>query len=113
MDIKKNAEMIKDNLAFASQFSQERYFEEFGEPAYCGFAWVEVPVTRTNSKLAKDLMAIGFKKSWKPKIVDLNVHQVVGHYGQSMDLKIQGAQAIVDELKKLGIENAYVQSRAD
>ena len=113
MDIRKNAEIIKDQLAFASQFSQERYFNSHGEPAYCGFAWVEVPVTRTNSKLAKDLMAIGFKKSWRPKVVNLNVHQVVGHYGQSMDLKIQGANAIVDELKKLGIENAYVQSRAD
>jgi len=70
-------------------------------------------VTRTNSKLAKDLMTRGFKPSWKPKVVDLNVRQVVGHYGQSMDLKIQGAQAIVDELKKLGIENAWVRSRAD
>ena len=27
MDIRKNAEIIKDQLAFASQFSQERYFE--------------------------------------------------------------------------------------
>jgi len=113
MDIRKNAEVIKDILALANRYSQEIYFEKHGEPAYCGFAWVEVPVTRTNSKLAKDLMAIGFKKSWKPKIVDLNVHQVVGHYGQSMDLKIEGAQAIVDKLKKLGIKDAYVQCRPD
>ena len=112
MDIKKHANVIKDILTAANEHAQKQYFDKHGEPAYCGFAWVEVPVTRTNSKEAKDLMALGFRKSWLPKIVDYRVPQVVGHYGQSMDLKIQGANAMVDELQKLGIK-AYVRSRPD
>ena len=34
---------------------------EYGEPMYCGFAWVDVAVERTNSKEAKALASVGFK----------------------------------------------------
>src|SRR5210317_1779375 len=37
---------------------------EYGEPMYCGFAWVDVKV-RSNSKLGKALQSVGFKKSWQ------------------------------------------------
>ena len=44
---------------------------EYGEPMYCGFAWVDVAVERTNSKEAKALQSIGFRKSYRPKTMTL------------------------------------------
>ena len=83
---------------------------EYGEPMYCGFAWVEVPVTRTNSKQAKELQSIGFKASWRPKIMQL--WDPAKHHGQSMDCKEVGAEAYADVLNKYGFK-AYMSSRAD
>ncbi len=83
---------------------------EYGEPMYCGFAWVEVPVTRTNSKQAKELQSIGFKASWRPKIMQL--WDPAKHHGQSMDCKEAGAEAYADVLNKYGFK-AYMSSRAD
>ena len=83
---------------------------EYGEPMYCGFAWVEVPVTRTNSKQAKELESIGFKASWRPKIMQL--WDPAKHHGQSMDCKEVGAEAYADVLNKYGFK-AYMSSRAD
>tara|TARA_R110000822_G_scaffold157857_1_gene297507 strand:+ start:357 stop:674 length:318 start_codon:yes stop_codon:yes gene_type:complete len=103
-----NKEMIQQ----ANQLGQTAFFNKNGEPAYCGFAWVEVEVDRTNSKEAKELMALGFTKSWKRKTMDFRINQVVGKYGQSMDLKIAGAMEVVELLKENGIQ-AYYGCRAD
>ena len=83
---------------------------EYGEPMYCGFAWVDVAVTRTNSKLAKALESIGFKKSYRPKTMTL--WDPAQHRGQSMDCKEVGAQAYAEVLQKHGFK-AYMGSRAD
>ena len=44
---------------------------EYGEPMYCGFAWVDVSVDRTNSKEARLLESIGFKKSYRAKTMQI------------------------------------------
>ena len=86
------------------------YFEKHGEPAYCGFAWVEVDVSRKNSKEAKLLKHVGFRDSWKPKCV---YSWSVGDYAtQSMDIKEQGARAYAEVMRKYGIK-ARACSRAD
>ena len=87
--------------------AQEDFLKKHGEPLYCGFAWVEVPVARVNSKEAKKLMQLGFGKSWVRKRMDLWINQKVGQYGQSMDIKIAGAQAVVELLKENGIQASY------
>ena len=83
---------------------------EYREPMYCGFAWVVVTVTRTNSALAKALESVGFRKSHRAKTMTL--WDPAQHRGQSMDCKEQGAYAYADTLRAHGI-NASAGSRAD
>ena len=83
---------------------------EYGEPMYCGFAWVDVAVERTNSKLAKALESVGFRKSYRPKTMTL--WDPAQHRGQSMDCKEQGAHAYAETLRAHGIQ-ASMGSRAD
>ena len=82
---------------------------EYGEPMYCGFAWVDVKV-RSNSKLGKALQSVGFKKSWQSGYLQL--WDPAQHRGQSMDCKEVGAQAYADVFCSYGIE-MYMGSRAD
>ena len=82
---------------------------QYGEPMYCGFAWVDVK-TRSNSKLGKALQAVGFKKSWQSGVLQL--WDPAQHRGQSMDCKEIGAQAYADTFRNYGIE-MYMGSRAD
>ena len=98
---------LKDELMQANEQAQQEFFEAHGEPLYCGFAWVDVPVTRTNSKEAKMLAEWGFKKSWIPKTMQFWIGQKVGNYGQSMDIKIAGAKAMVEVLARHGIKATY------
>ena len=83
---------------------------EYGEPMYCGFAWVDVFVSRTNSKEAKSLASVGFRKSYRPKMMTL--WNPADYHGQGMDVKEVGAQAYADVLEKHGFR-AYMGSRAD
>jgi hypothetical protein len=83
---------------------------EYGEPMYCGFAWVDVNVGRTNSKEAKMLESVGFKKSYRPKT--MTMWDPAKHNGQSMDCKEVGAQAYAEVLRAYGFK-AYMGSRAD
>ena len=82
---------------------------EYGEPMYCGFAWVDVK-QRSNSKLGKAMQAVGFRKSWQSGVLQL--WDPAEHRGQSMDCKEVGAQAYAEVLRKYGIA-AYMGSRAD
>jgi hypothetical protein len=82
---------------------------QYGEPMYCGFAWVDVKV-RSNSKLGKALQSVGFKKSYQSGVLQL--WDPAQHRGQSMDCKEVGAQAYADVFRSYGIE-MYMGSRAD
>jgi len=95
---------------FLRDWTEKTGGNEYGEPMYCGFAWVDVKVTRTNDKLAKALQAVGFRKSHYPKTMTL--WDPAKHHGQSMDCKEVGAQAYAEVLRKYGIP-AYMGSRAD
>jgi hypothetical protein len=105
--------MIKEivqNAQQAAKQAETEFLAKHGEPMYCGFGWVEVYVDRTNSKEARELIAAGFKKSYKPKCLSL---WTVGDYnGQSMDVKEAGAGAFARVLQQAGLR-AYACSRAD
>jgi hypothetical protein len=90
--------------------AENAYLGQYGEPLYCGFAWVDVFVERTNSKEAKELLKIGFKKSWRSKC--LNLWSPGGYNGQSMDVKEAGAHAYAKVLTIYGF-SAYMGTRAD
>ena len=96
--------------AFLTDWTNKTGGNEYGEPMYCGFAWVDVAVTRTNSREAKALESIGFRKSYRPKTMTL--WDPAKHNGQSMDCKEVGAQAYAEVLRKYGYK-AYMGSRAD
>ena len=104
------AEQIQVGKAIAEQVSQAAYQEMGGDQFACGFAWVEVYVDRTNSKQAKELMAAGFKKDYKPRC--LSMWNPGGLGVQNIDIKEAGADAMAAYLKTLGL-TAYSCSRLD
>ena len=94
---------------FLDEWNSKSGGNQYGEPMYCGFAWVDVKV-RSNSKLGKALQAVGFRKSWQGSVLQL--WDPAQHRGQSMDCKEQGASAYADVFRSYGIE-MYMGSRAD
>ena len=101
---------IHNEALNAAVTAENAFLAQHGEPLYCGFAWVDVFVERTNSKEAKLLKSIGFKPSWRRKC--LNLWKPGGYNGQSMDILEAGAQAYAEVLSKHGFR-AYMGSRAD
>ena len=99
IDIQQKAKMAGKTAIhdFLNDWNEKTGGNEYGEPMYCGFAWVDVYVTRTNSKEAKLLESVGFKKSYRAK---------------SMDCREVGAQAYADVLRAYGFR-ASMGSRAD
>ena len=112
LDIHTEATQAAKNAvgSFLADWNEKTGGNEYGEPMYCGFAWVDVNVGRTNSKEAKALASIGFKKSYRPKT--MTMWDPAKHNGQSMDCKEVGAQAYAEVLRKYGFK-AYMGSRAD
>ena len=106
------AQQIQQGVAIAQQASQQFFQQKLnGQDQYaCGFAWVDVYVDRTNSKQAKELLAAGFRKDYKPKC--LSMWNPGGLGVQNVDTKEAGADAMAQYLRALGL-NAYSGSRLD
>jgi hypothetical protein len=104
------AEQIQVGKTLAEQASQAAYQKMGGDQYACGFAWVDVFVDRTNSKQAKELIAAGFKKDYKPKC--LSMWNPGGLGVQNIDIKEAGADAMAVYLRSLGL-TAYSGSRLD
>jgi hypothetical protein len=103
------AEQIQAGLPTARAAAQAMY-ARIGERDACGFGWVEVYVTRTNSKQARELIRAGFRKDWKPKC--LTLWDPAGIPTQSISVKEAGADALATYLTALGLR-AYGCSRMD
>ena len=104
------AEQIAKGKELAEQASLAAY-QKMGSDMYaCGFAWVDVYVDRTNSKQAKELIAAGFRKDYKPKC--LSMWNPGGLGVQNVDIKEAGADAMATYLQALGLK-AYAGSRLD
>jgi len=105
------ADQIAVGKQLAEQASVDMYNQMGRKDAFaCGFAWVEVYVDRTNSKQAKELIAAGFKKDYKPKC--LSFWNPGNLPVQNIDIKEAGADAMATYLRSLGL-NAYSGSRLD
>jgi len=101
------AEMIRAGKRVAEAAGLEMY-AKVGERDACGFGWVEVYVDRTNSAQAKELIAAGFRKDYKPKC--LSMWDPAGVPTQSISVKEAGAEAYAEYLRALGLK-AYAGSR--
>ena len=105
----------KAQADFLAQWNANTGGNEYGEPVYCGFAWVTVyPEHKGNTKLGKGerrvLEQMGFRKDWTGKAWQL--WNATGYIGQSMDVKEAGASAYAEVLRDYGFK-AYMGSRAD
>ena len=110
----KNAAVIAQE-AFLAKWVESTGGNEYGEPMYCGFGWVQcTPEHKGNTTLGKQerrvLEAMGFKKDWTGKSYQL--WNAGGYNGQSMDVKEAGATAYAKVLRDAGFR-AYMGSRAD
>ena len=103
-------EAVERGLVEAKKASNAKYNEIGGDRYACGFAWVDVYVDRTNSKVAKELIAAGFRKDYKPKCLSFWNPGQLGV--QNIDIKEAGAEAAANFLRRLGL-NAYAGSRLD
>ena len=115
---------VRDETLTAAAEAAQDYINEwkrttggnaYGEPMYCGFAWVTVyPKHKGNTrdgKLERRLLEeMGFRKDWTGKAYELWNPSKWG--GQSMDVKAAGARAAARVLQKYGY-TAYAGSRAD
>lgn len=106
------AQQIQQGIALAQSASQTFFQQKLGgqDQFACGFAWVDVYVDRTNSKQAKELLAAGFRKDYKPRC--LSMWNPGGLGVQNVDTKEAGADALAQYLRALGL-NAYAGSRLD
>ena len=82
---------------------------QYGEPMYCGFAWVNIYGIKGNTKLGKRMKQAGYEKSYDGS---LQIYNPSGHRGQSMDVKEAGAYAAAAVFTRYGFR-AYAGSRAD
>jgi hypothetical protein len=75
---------------------------KYGESWPCGFAWVQVKADG-RSKVAKELKALGFRKSWLNGY--LYLWNPSGYASQSMDILESGAMAYAELMReKTGLD---------
>ena len=106
---------VKAQEDFLAKWTADTGGNEYGEPMYCGFAWVTIyPEQKGNTKLGKlerrGIESMGESKDRTGKAYQL--WNCTGYAGQSMDVKEAGAQAYADVLRGAGFK-AYMGSRAD
>jgi hypothetical protein len=82
---------------------------QYGEPMYCGFAWVNIYKIKGNTKLGRAMKQAGYEKSYDGS---LQIYNPAGYGGQSMDVKEAGARAAAQVFENYGF-TAYPGGRAD
>lgn len=98
-------EEIHSEALFAAQQAADKFFNERlgGKDQYaCGFAWVEVPSAKGNTRAGKKLAQLGFRKNYGRK--GMMLWNPSGHGAQNVDTKFHGAYAYANVLTKYGIE---------
>lgn len=124
MNLTQDTIAVRDETLTAAARAAQDYINEwkastggnaYGEPMYCGFAWVTVyPRHKGNTrdgKLERRLLEeMGFRKDWTGRAYEL--WNPSRWPGQSMDAKEAGARAAAQVLQKYGY-TAYAGSRAD
>lgn len=104
----KEVEVVERAFA-AARAAEDQFRAQYGEPMYCGFAWVNVkPATSRIARVLKE--RYGARKSYSSS--GIQIWNPGGSMTQSMDVKEAGAAAFARVLQAEGY-NAYADSRAD
>ena len=82
---------------------------QYGEPMYCGFAWVNIYGVKGNTKLGRAMKTAGYTKDYTGAY---QIYNPAGYGGQSMDVKEAGARAAAQVFENYGF-TAYAGGRAD
>ena len=82
---------------------------QYGEPMYCGFAWVNIYGVKGNTKLGRAMKAAGYTKDYTGAY---QIYNPAGYGGQSMDVKEAGARAAAVVFTNYGF-TCYAGGRAD
>mgnify|MGYP003624630174 FL=1 len=85
------------------------HIEQYGEQAYCGFAWTNIWDIKGNTKLGKRMKAAGFDKDYTGAY---SIWNPSGLGTQCMSTKEAGARACADVFKAAGFK-CSAGSRAD
>lgn len=93
---------------------QEEYIKnnpdnKYGEPYYCGYAWVKIRPATTSFARTLKKEGIVDEVSWNG---GYDIWNPSDYHGQSMDFKEVGADTYAKVLQSYGI-TAYSMSRAD
>jgi len=105
-------EDLKTIKAAALQHAQDaatKHLEQYGEHAYCGFAWVNIYGIKGNTKLGRRMKQAGFEKDYTGAY---SIWNPSGLGTQCMSTKEAGADACAKVFKAAGF-TAYAGSRAD
>ena len=100
---------VKAAALQAAQDAAVAHLEQYGEQAYCGFAWVNIYGIKGNTKLGKRMKAAGFEKDYTGAY---SIWNPSGLGTQCMSTKEAGASACAQVFKAVGF-TAYTGSRAD
>ena len=101
------ANIAKD--AYLTKWKEATGGNEYGEPMYCGFAWVNIYGIKASTKEGRAMKQAGLKKDYSGAF---SIWNPGNHAGQSMDFKEVGAYAYAKVLEVYGYR-AYAGSRAD
>ena len=107
-DVKTLVQGIHTIATLAAVDAVRAFRDAYGEPMYCGFAWVKIPA-KASTKLGKALLDVGFEKSYNG---GMTLWDPSKSMSQSMDLKEAGSRAYAQVFEDHGI-TAYMCSRAD
>ena len=94
---------------FLQQWNDSTGGNQYGEPMYCGFAWVNIYKIKGNTKLGRAMKTAGYTKDYTGAY---QIYNPAGYGGQSMDVKEAGARAAAQVFTNYGF-TAYAGGRAD
>ena len=103
------ASAVKAQQDLLAKWTAQTGGNEYGEPMYCGFAWVNIYGIKASTKEGRAMKQAGLKKDYSGAF---SVWNPGNHAGQSMDFKEVGAYAYAKVLEVYGYR-AYAGSRAD
>jgi hypothetical protein len=113
-DLKTIMQEAKQSAAIAAQsflddWNASTGGNQYGEPMYCGFAWVNIYNIKGNTKLGRAMKQAGYTKDYTGAY---QIYNPAGYGGQSMDVKEAGARAAAKVFEQYGF-TAYPGGRAD
>ena len=113
-DLKTIMQEAKQSAAIAAQSFLDDWTastggNQYGEPMYCGFAWVNIYNIKGNTRLGRAMKAAGYTKDYTGAY---QIYNPAGYGGQSMDVKEAGARAAAKVFEQYGF-TAYPGGRAD